>query len=84
MVPSIIDDLYLFNPRCACAARVTVLGLSVCLTVSTLILPLPVGYDVANERHQRLQNYANLKNKKVDFPETIVFDSYAVKTSEKA
>ena len=41
------------------------------------------GYEVANERYQRFQNYANLKNLG-DFPERTAFERYAVKTSEKA
>ena len=39
------------------------------------------GYEVANERYQRLQNYANLN---IYEAETTAFERYAVKTSQKA
>ena len=43
------------------------------------------GYEVANERYQRLQNYIREpENQLGDFPETTAFERYAVKTSEKA
>ena len=54
------------NPRRACAARVTVVGFpAVCMFVclSTLILALQAT-KAAYERYQRLQNNANLKNKR--------------------
>ena len=47
----------LINPRRACAARVTVLGLSVCLSVSSRT----TGYEAANEWHQWVVN-----NEKMD------------------
>ena len=54
----------LSNPRPACAARVTVVGLSVCQSVCVCVCvdaySGTTGYEVANERYQRLQNYANL------------------------
>ena len=51
----------LINPRRACAARVTVVVLSVDTYSGT------TGYEVANERHQWVQNYANPKNKRAFF-----------------
>ena len=46
----------------ACAARVTVVVLSVCVCVWVCVDAYSgtTGYEVANERYQRLQNYANL------------------------
>ena len=52
----------LSNPLPARAARVTVVGLSVCRSVCVCVcVDGTTGYEVANERYQRLQNYANLK-----------------------
>ena len=36
-----IEQLYIINPRRACAARVTVLGLCVCVSVCLSVCPLP-------------------------------------------
>ena len=57
----------LINPRPACAAKVTVLGLPVCLSVSSY--SRTTGYEAAHERYQRLQKYANLKNNMAIFRE---------------
>ena len=64
------------NPRRACAARVTVVVLCVCLSVSSYSR-----YEAARERYRRLQNYAILKG---IFPETTALERYAVETREKA
>ena len=60
-------------------------SLSVCLCVCVCVCvdaySATTGHEVANERYQRLQNYANLLG---DFPETTAFERYAVKTSQKA
>ena len=42
------------------------------------------GYEVANERYQRLQNYANLKKILGDFPERTAFERYAVNMHNRA
>ena len=47
---------FLINPRRACAARVTVVVLCVCLSVRT------TGYEAAYERYQQLQCYKGRKN----------------------
>ena len=47
------------NPRRACAARVTVVVLSVCLSVRAS--SRTTGYEAANEWHQRVAN-----NEKID------------------
>ena len=72
----------IFNPRRTCTATVTVVGLSVCVCVDTV--SDITGYEVANERYQRLQNYTNLENLLGGFPATAAFERYAVKTSKKA
>ena len=61
----LIQYIYgVINPRHACTARVTVVGLSVCLSVCLCVDAYSgtTGYGVANERYQRLHNYPNLKN----------------------
>ena len=49
----------LINPRRACAARVTVVGLSVCLSVDDY--SRTTGYEAAYERYQQLQCYKGMK-----------------------
>ena len=84
-----IDDaiLCIINPRRACAARVTVLGLSfrpsVCLSVC-----LSVCYHVfcttrnkaAKKRYQRVQYHTGLILKMAHFRKSTAFKSYGVKT----
>ena len=56
------------NPRRACAARVTVVGLCVCLFVCLSVCvsvddySRTTGYDAAYERYQQLQCYKGMKN----------------------
>ena len=52
------------NPRRACAARVTVLGLCVCLSVCLSVddYSRTTGYEAAYERYQQLQCYKGMKN----------------------
>ena len=54
------------NPRRACAARVTVLGLSVCLSVCLSVDAYSgtTGYKAAYELYKRVQIYKGLKNYK--------------------
>ena len=51
------------NPRRACAARVTVLGLCVCLSVCLSVddYSRTTGYEAAYERYQQLQCYKGMK-----------------------
>ena len=50
----------IINPRRACAARVTVVVLCVCLSVYDY--SRTTGYEVAYERYQQLQCYKGKKN----------------------
>ena len=53
----------LINPRRACAARVTVVVLSVCLFVCLCtFFSRTTGYETAYERYQQLQCYKRKKN----------------------
>ena len=52
--------IFLVNPRRACAARVTVVGLCVCLFVDDY--SRITGYEAAYERYQQLQCYKGMKN----------------------
>ena len=63
------------NPRRACAARVTVLGLCVCLSVCLLVYDYSrtTGYEAAYERYQPLQCYKGMKcTLKVHNPRVII------------
>ena len=72
--------IHIVNPQRACAAKVTVLGLCVCLFVclSTTILEL--------QATGRLMSDTVLQGHKKcgDFAETTAFERYGEKTSEKA
>ena len=59
---------HIINPRRACAAMVTVVGLCVCLSVCLSVFFLSVddysrttGYEAAYERYQQLQSYKGMK-----------------------
>ena len=56
---------HIINPRCACAARVTVVGLCVCLSVCFFLsvddYSGTTGYEAAYERYQQLQSYKGMK-----------------------
>ena len=56
--------LAVINPRRACAARVTVVGLCVCLSVCVSVddYSRTTGYEAAYERYQQLQCYKGMKN----------------------
>ena len=64
----------LINPRPACAARVTVLGLCVCVCLSVYLNSRPTGYEPAYKRYQRLKRTKDLKNYVADFAETSAFE----------
>ena len=49
-------SVHTINPRYACVARVTVLGVCECVCLSGT-----TGYEVANRRYQRFQNNESLK-----------------------
>ena len=52
------------NPRRACAARITVVGLCVCLSVCLSVddYSRTTGYEAAYERYQQLPCYKGMKN----------------------
>ena len=54
----------LINPRRACAARVTVVGLCVCLSVCLSVddYSRTTGYEADYERYQQLQCYKGMKS----------------------
>ena len=54
----------IINPRRACAARVTVVVLCVCLSVCLFVSDYSrtTGYEAAYERYQQLQCYKSKKN----------------------
>ena len=58
------ESRLLIKPRRACAARVTVLGLCVCLSVCLSVYDYSrtTGYGAAYERYQQLQWYKGMKN----------------------
>ena len=62
-----LNSNYVINPRRACAARVTVLGLSLCLSVCLCVDAYSgtTGYEAAYELYKRVQIYEGLNNKKV-------------------
>ena len=68
-------------PRRACTARVWLVGLSVCLSV-TQHLTSPMFFRLTNDTTYLTGNEA--QKFCGDFPETTAFERYAVKTSEKA
>ena len=55
--------MYIINPRRACAGRVTVVGLCVCLFVCLSVdgYSRTTGYEAAYERYQQLQCYKGMK-----------------------
>ena len=65
---SLVELSCIINPRRACAARVTVVGLcvslSVCLFVCLFVddYSRTTGYEAAYERYQQLQCYKGMKN----------------------
>ena len=79
--PTIKSDLYMciVNPRCACTARVTVLG-SVCLCVCLIKSHLTYG---ASVRPENAVMYSGVnEGQKIcgDLPETTAFMSYEQKS----
>ena len=83
--------IFIFNPRRACAARVTVVILCVCLSaclsvcLSVSDYSRTTGYEAAYERYQQLQCYIQgYENERVDCAEMTAFERYGVKTSKKA
>ena len=58
-----VHQTRIINPRRACAARVTVVGLCVCLSVCLSVddYSRTTGYEAAYERYQQLQCYKGMK-----------------------
>ena len=69
------------NPRSACAARVTVVGLCVC--VSTLNL-LPHTLKITKERCQQIHRNTGIILNFDDFPKNASFKSYGIICSSRA
>ena len=65
-ITMIVDIMHIIiiNPRRACAARVTVVGLYVCLFVCLSVYDYSrtTGYEAAYERYQQIQCYKGRKN----------------------
>ena len=61
-VCALVFFIVVINPRCTCAARVTVLGLFVCLSVcpSVRASSRTTGYEEANEGRRRLLSKENI------------------------
>ena len=76
--PRVCTLVLFINPRRACAARVTVLGLSVCVSVclSVCLFYLnsgTTGNKAARERYTRLQRNNRSKNNVADLAKTAAF-----------
>ena len=69
----------LINPRCACAARVTVLGQSVCLSVRCYSGTTTTGYEL----HQPLRSNKDMDIKMAIFQKSLRLRVMAWNTSEK-
>ena len=83
--PRVCTLVLFINPRRAGAARVTVVGLSVCLSVcvSTLILALQATRRPISDTSGADSELREPEKLLGDFPEMTSFERYAVKTSEK-
>ena len=64
---NITDCSNVINPPRSCAARVTTVGLCVCICLSVHSCSGTTGYESAYERYKRLQINEILKNKMVIF-----------------
>ena len=84
--PRVCTLVLFINPRRAGAARVTVVGLSVCLSVcvSTLILALQATRRPISDTSGADSELREPEKLLGDIPEMTSFERYAVKTSEKA
>ena len=76
----------LVNPRRACAARVTVVVLSFCLSVCLSITTFSAATSnkTANKRYEWLQCHTGFIFKITFFCKNVALESYGVKQSEKA
>ena len=74
------------NPRRACAARVTVVVLSVCLSVCLSVTTFSVATSnkTANKRYYWVQCHTGFTFKIAFFCKNAAFESYGVKQSEEA
>ena len=81
-----IHDTIIINPRRACAARVTVVVLCVCLFVCLSVddYSRTTGYEAAYERYQQLQCYKSKKNNVAILLKRLRSRDMACKTSYKA
>ena len=72
----------MINPRRACAARVTVVVLSFCLSVTTF--SAATSNKTANKRYEWVQCHTGFIFKIAFFCKNAAFESYGVKQSEEA
>ena len=79
-------QVHLINPRHACAARVTVVVLSFCLSVclSVTTFSAATRNKTVNERYKRVQCHTGFIFKIAFFCKNAAFESYGVKQSEGA
>ena len=66
-------SVYVINPRRACAARVTVVGLCVCP-----LIPAASHIEITKERYQRIHRNTGTILNFADFPKNASFKSYGV------
>ena len=69
--------IIIINPRRACAARVTVVVLCVCMYVCPLI-PAVSHIGITKERYQRILRNTGIVLNFADFPKNASFKSYGV------
>ena len=83
-VCTLVPFIIVINPRRACAARVTVLGLCVCLSIDTIVSMVclsvclsvydysrTTAYEASYERCQQLQCYKGKKNNVAILPKRL-------------
>ena len=69
-----VQIAFIINPRCACAARVAVLGLCLSVGQSVTTFSATTRNKPADKRHQWVQHYMAI------FVKSAAFESYGVKT----
>ena len=82
-----LSNISIFNPRSACATRVTILGLCVCLSVCLSVCLRLFSHYMLRGGLRAIPTTSVLQgNEKYcgDFAETTAFERYGVKTSVKA
>ena len=71
--------VFIINPRRACAARVTVVVLCVCMCVYVCpLIPAASHIGITKERYQRILHNTGIVLNFADFPKNASFKSYGV------